>query len=385
MQVATSRVTLKKEGGFAMRATQHSGRYNKKGKGFSPRHNDRYFNLELSDHIDVTRINDNIYYNLYDGTYNESMKDGKLSFDAAEKRFYTEVFYDQWQHTQQTYRNNRHASRCKSFEDWCSKNAPEEVILQIGDTDESVSKEDFKACVVEYNKHLKAWSEAHGEPFKILSIGIHNDEAVPHAHLRRVWVADKNGLKTVGQNKALIQAGVELPNPDKPEGRYNNRKQTFDAEMRAKWLDICEAHGFKVEREALPDGKHNRTKEQLIRDKYTEMLDFADRMEVEKLEFVSRKQKLDEREKSLDALQSDLKAQEDVLRDKEAQLDAERLKIDSRASETLRRGKELDEREERLNKRERALEASEHVDRTVSGGYSNVSNRRLPAGWDCEK
>ena len=38
----------------------------------------------------------------------------------------------------------------------------------------------------------------------------------------------------------MEQAGIELPEPDKPEDRYNYRKMTFDAVCREKWQDIVE-------------------------------------------------------------------------------------------------------------------------------------------------
>lgn len=40
--------------------------------------------------------------------------------------------------------------------------------------------------------------------------------------------------------KSMEQAGIKLPNPDKPEERDNYRKMTFDAECREKWQDIVE-------------------------------------------------------------------------------------------------------------------------------------------------
>ena len=36
-------------------------------------------------------------------------------------------------------------------------------------------------------------------------------------------------LYTSQQEKALEELGVELPDPSKPKGKHNNRKQTFDA------------------------------------------------------------------------------------------------------------------------------------------------------------
>ena len=67
------------------------------------------------------------------------------------------------------------------------------------------------------------------KPMQILNMAIHHDEQGGlHAHIRRVWnTTDKDGNLTLGQNKALEAAGVELPEPDKKVSRYNNRKMTF--------------------------------------------------------------------------------------------------------------------------------------------------------------
>lgn len=74
------------------------------------------------------------------------------------------------------------------------------------------------------------------------------DEASPHIHERRVFLyTDSQGHKAVGQNKALEQMGIGLPNPDKPRSRYNNRKQTFSKICRDHFLQICKEHGLQIE------------------------------------------------------------------------------------------------------------------------------------------
>ncbi len=45
------------------------------------------------------------------------------------------------------------------------------------------------------------------------------------------------------QEKALEELGIPLPNPDKPKGRHNNRKQTFDAVCRTILFDITSGMG----------------------------------------------------------------------------------------------------------------------------------------------
>ena len=49
-----------------MKLTRHNGRSGKNGT-YNPRHNDRRFNLENSEHIDVKRSRNNIYWDCYRG------------------------------------------------------------------------------------------------------------------------------------------------------------------------------------------------------------------------------------------------------------------------------------------------------------------------------
>lgn len=91
-----------------------------------------------------------------------------------------------------------------------------------------------------------------GNHIKTLNMALHVDEATPHIHLRRVWIYEhEKGFQAIGQHKALLQMGFELPDPTKPRGRNNNLKQVYTAECREKWLDLCYKHGLSVSREPL--------------------------------------------------------------------------------------------------------------------------------------
>lgn len=81
-----------------------------------------------------------------------------------------------------------------------------------------------------------------------------DEQGAPHIHERRAWVyTDKDGNFAISQNKSLEQMGVELPNPDRPRGRFNNRKQTFSRMCREHLLQICKEHGLEIE--AIPQEK----------------------------------------------------------------------------------------------------------------------------------
>lgn len=62
-----------------MRATIHNGRTSHLG-AFTPRHNDRNFNINHAEHIDPERVKDNRYWN-WTGSPD-------TTFEAAEQAFY---------------------------------------------------------------------------------------------------------------------------------------------------------------------------------------------------------------------------------------------------------------------------------------------------------
>lgn len=252
------------------RVTQHSGRTARNGNAFSQKHNDRNYDFELSDNIKENLTDNNFYFNLYDGGYRHKEKEGKLSFEEAEMKYYEEHFLEQWKNTNDKYIKNYHPERCKSFSDWCKQksNLPEEVILQIGNTENHSDFNALSKVYNIYNKKLEAWNQQHGNPFKKLSMAAHNDEAVPHIHMRRIWqFKDSKGNMCIGQEKALKMANMELPDPSKPEGRYNNRKMTFDKMTRDMWIEACKEVGLDIETVPVIGGKHNLSKEETLENK----------------------------------------------------------------------------------------------------------------------
>lgn len=259
-----------------MRSMQHNSRANSQGRTHGTKHNDRNFDVNLADNIDQEKSKDNVYWHLYQDS------DPELSFDAAELKFYADAFGTQLQETNDAYLKNRHPERCKTMPEWkmSRRNAPEETTMQIGKMEEHVDAKILMDCFQDYNARLEAWNDAHGRPFTQLTYALHVDEAVPHIQSRRVWhYEDAKGQLRVGQEKALAAAGVELPDPKKPEGKKNNRKMTFDAMAREMWLDVLQEHGLDIERDPIPDGKHNREKETMIRDKYQDMIAETERLE----------------------------------------------------------------------------------------------------------
>lgn len=221
-----------------MRATIHNGRTSHLG-AFTPRHNDRNFNISHAEHIDPKRVKDNRYWN-WTGK--------EITFESAEIAFYEKHISAHLEAQNARYRAQRHAERAKTMDEYrrSPQTCPEEVILQIGKAGDTIPA-DMMARIIQEQIN---WEQKTFPGVKVLDVALHMDEpeAAPHIHERRAWVyTDKDGNLAISQNKALEQMGVELPNPDKPRGRFNNRKQVFSQMCREHLLQICREHGLEIE------------------------------------------------------------------------------------------------------------------------------------------
>lgn len=221
-----------------MRATIHNGRTSHLG-AFTPRHNDRNFNISHAEHIDPERVKNNRYWNW---TGNP-----ETTFEAAERTFYEKHISAHLEAQNARYRAQRHAERAKTMDEYrrSPQTCPEEVILQIGKLGDTIPA-DMMARIIQEQIN---WEQKQFPGVKVLNVALHMDEqGAPHIHERRAWVyTDKDGNTAISQNKSLEQMGVELPNPDKPRGRFNNRKQTFSKRCREHLLQICKEHGLEIE------------------------------------------------------------------------------------------------------------------------------------------
>lgn len=283
-----------------MRAMQHNSRANSSGRVHGTKHNDRDFDTDLADNIDQEKSAENVYWHLY------QQESPEMTFTEAELKFYVQTFGEQLQRTNDNYLRQSHPERCKDMETWkmARQNAPEETVLQIGKMEGHADAATLMKCFQEYNRRLEQWNQDHGKPFTQLSYALHVDEAVPHIQTRRVWhYQDAQGLTKIGQEKALAKAGVELPDPGKKESRKNNRKVSFDKMTRELWLEVLTEHGLDIEKIPVPDGKHNREKEDMIRDKYRDMMEATDQA---KADLAQAKSELSQTEEKRDQAQAEL-------------------------------------------------------------------------------
>lgn len=235
-----------------MRATIHNGRTSNLG-AFTPKHNDRNFNINHAEHINPERVKLNRYWNW---TGNP-----ETTFEAAEIAFYEKHIRQHLDAQNARYRAQRHAERAKTMDEYrkSPQTCPEEVILQIGKMGDTIPA-DMMARIIQEQIN---WEQKTFPGVRVLDVALHMDEqGAPHIHERRAWVyTDKDGNLAISQNKALEQMGIELPNPDKPRGRFNNRKQTFSTRCREHLLQICREHGLEIEEIPQEKSKSGRTLE----------------------------------------------------------------------------------------------------------------------------
>lgn len=76
-----------------MKATRHNGRAGKHG-AYNPKHNDREFDEENSEHIDAERTKFNVYWDCYQGYSlpNAENERAKFTFTEVEKAYYVEHY-----------------------------------------------------------------------------------------------------------------------------------------------------------------------------------------------------------------------------------------------------------------------------------------------------
>lgn len=226
-----------------MRMTIHNGRAGKNGT-YSPKHNDRQFDISSAEHIDPERMPGNVYWNW------TGKKD--ISFEDCEKVFYEEHCRAHLDAVNQRHREQRHPERVRDMDAYrtARQTCPEETLLMIGNKNEYLPPRTLRAIC----EKLKDWEENTVSGLRVLDMALHVDEeGAPHIHMRRAWIyRDENGIESIAQSKALQAAGIPLPHPDKAAGRHNNRKQSFSAMERQALYEICRGYGIESLLEMQP-------------------------------------------------------------------------------------------------------------------------------------
>ena len=258
-----------------LKLTRHNGRAGTHGT-YNPKHNDRSFDLANSEHIDPERAKGNIYWDCFHGFRSaldpQDPNDLAATFSDVERQFYESHYSEFIERQNERNAKIRHTERNRSISDLLSsrKTCPEETIYQLGTKDDHASSEVLLAVVTEFIEEFKA---RFGDHVHVLDWALHLDESTPHIHERHVFDCEnKYGEVAPQQEKALETLGFELPDPDKPLSRRNNRKITFDAACRKMLFEIAKRHGLKLEEEAEYGNRKYLEKQDFILAKQKEQL-----------------------------------------------------------------------------------------------------------------
>ncbi len=250
-----------------MRLTRHNGRAGKNGV-YNPKHNDRRFDVNNSEHIDAERVSQNIYWDCIHGyrTINDQRDSDEAleTFSEIERLFYEQRYAGIVEGQNARNAKTRHVERNRTAEQILQnkKTCPEETIYQIGTTDEHISEEILLAIVTDFMSEM---DRRFGSNVHILDWALHMDESTPHIHERHVFDAENQyGEIAPQQEKALEALGFELPDPTKKSGKFNNRKIVFDATCRTMFFDIAEQHGLHLTEDSEYGGRKYLEKQDFI-------------------------------------------------------------------------------------------------------------------------
>lgn len=172
-----------------MRLKRHNGRSGKNG-AYNPKHNDRRFDLENSEHIDEERANRNIYWDCYRGITTSDNRNADaeqdFSFEKVEQMYYTAQYGDFIFFQNERNIKNRHPERNRTVEDLLKnkKTCPEETIYQIGTIEESAPPEILLQIA---NDFFGEMENRFGTHVHILNWALHLDEGTPHIQERHVF------------------------------------------------------------------------------------------------------------------------------------------------------------------------------------------------------
>ena len=270
-----------------------------------------------------------LFFDIENDSYRlKKLKNVKLP--KMEYKYYKSKYQKALDLQNEKYIKNRHKDRVKTIRDWLTdKNKqPDEQILQIGSVQnhDDVSREEFEAMIIEYCKeHEKQF----GSNIHIIDVAFHYcEEGLPHVHIRSVADYEKDGVRTIGMEKALKALGLERPDTSKKEGRYNNRKMTLTKMEREMWVDICRSHGLEIDTEVKEPGK-----------KHQEIAIYKNNQELEKQQAQKLiiQNEIQKHAKRLKDLKGDIKEQVDLTRSLDKEINEKFKQYEDLTLDELRR------------------------------------------------
>ncbi len=217
-----------------MKLTSRNARADKDGL-----HNDRNFDIATALHIDQQKMSGNRYTSYLGDDYNTTLKD-------LEVNYYERTFDEYLTQYNSIQLERRMKNRVMTAEDYYKKkySRPEDKIIQVGNIDSHIDADELWESCKEY---MALFNEKYGDHCLILDMALHVDEATPHVHVRRVWLAEEEGVTFVNQTKALEQMGIKAPKEDEKICRTNNPKMTFTKMEEDMLREIFKQHGIEIE------------------------------------------------------------------------------------------------------------------------------------------
>lgn len=340
-----------------MRVSNHNARVGKNGV-FSPKHNDRNFNLE-PEHIDENKSKNNYYWMIY----NECK-----SFEECEKEFYKNKFLFSLESINEKHIKSRHKERIKTMDDYRTspKTCPEETLYYIGDKSNTVDTNVLQEIIL---KQIE-WESEQFPDVVYLNIAIHRDEeGADHIHARKVYIApDEDGFPIVNQTKALANMGIERPDTSKPSSKFNNAKMTYTKLVREHFIELCKEYGLEIETEPKEKSKTGYSLEEYkLNDAKSKLEEITEKQRLYQEKLDNQEEtflnKTDKKEKEFQALQDKLEAQDRANKDLQSSLDAREERLNARESDLTKKDRELQVKQKECDtKQSEALQTKKKYD-----------------------
>ena len=242
-----------------MKATIRNGRATASGKVYNANHNTKTETRDQERHIDHQRTQQNI--NLQFTNEGRVIRCGSFDAKAFELERYEHLYGAGQAAKNARYIQDGHPERCKTVADIYAsrRTAPLETIIQLGNRDTDIDPQERQEKLIGATVDLiKTLRQRWGDNLHLLDLAIHLDEGVPHCHLRMTFSAlDKFGQQVPNQAQAFEAMGIQRPDPNAKEGKYNCPLITFSEVLRNEFYDLCEKRGIVIDREVKnPSQKH---------------------------------------------------------------------------------------------------------------------------------
>lgn len=159
---------------------------------------------------------------------------GAEDVGEADRLFYEEMLCHGLEAQNERYRKKGNYERVWTMDEWRKsvRHRPIENVLLAGNAEHHLH---LRALIETYVKFCDRRKERFGDILFLTSVFTDIRSKIPHIHERYVLLYLEEGVRHIGIDRALKQAGVDVLIPENEEGRHNNRKMKFDQMCRTLW------------------------------------------------------------------------------------------------------------------------------------------------------